>query len=193
MSTLLTLTLAGCPKTVPTEREVHDLITPLEPESRAAVPDAADGPAVAVARGQGEGFVWAHSNAAMETDAANACDQLRPARVVNTGSIARYVPQRTEDGFLITNHVERPIISFEFDIRWRVRHDEDGGCEARWDLTRAPAFLRRNRGWLRISPQGEHGTLLEMQHELAAPRVSPNKPAAYLETLHERIAELTQE
>ena len=92
----------------------------------------------------------------------------------------------------ITNHIRRAIVRFEFDITWRVRQlPEARGCAARWELSRGPEFLRDNRGWLRVSELDTRLAMLELQHELNAPRVTPDKAAAYVSLLHERLAGLT--
>lgn len=183
----------GCPWRQMTSRAPIAGFEPLRESMTAQVPH--DGATHAnVTTGHEGGTYWADARAIVHADAADVCAALAdPATVVNDRAVDEWRVESSEEaetlpgdhGFVLVNTVKRAA-TITFSLAWRFVDLEDG-CVARWSLERAPVIISSNRGWVSITALDEGLTLVEIQSELAAPRVDESVPRAYLELLTDKL------
>jgi hypothetical protein len=185
----------GCAWRHQTSRTYAPGFEPIRERTESAMPsDNAAQPNVQ--SGQEEGVYWADARMIVRASAADVCDALkRPEVVVNDAAVDTWrvspldlSPVREGvTGFVLVNTVHR-VATITFQIAWQfAESEEDEGCVARWDLTRAPAFIAKNRGWVLVEPLDDELTLIEAQAELKAPRVDASVPHGYLTLLVEKV------
>jgi hypothetical protein len=190
---LVVLLCAGCPWRQMTSRAPIEGFEPLREAMTAQVPhDTSTSPNVTT--GHEGGTYWADARVMVHANAADVCAALAdPATVVNDRAVDEWRVESDAEadalpgdhGFVLVNTVKRAA-TITFSLAWRFVDLEDG-CVARWSLQRAPVIISSNRGWVSVTALDDGLTLVEIQSELAAPRVDESVPRAYLELLTEKL------
>ena len=129
------------------------------------------------------GVAWAAGSRLVEQSAAATCTRLQPEHMANREGAELRRVRRTAHGWIATHHVHRRVVQFDFSLEWVVEGTGPAGCACRWTLRDGPRFLRQHRGWIRVSRKPNGHALVEVRHDLDAPRTSPSDAARHVQHL----------